>query len=329
MSDEQPLHIGVRASAGVGGGLRAAEPGDVGTGILVVSGSSRSAGAHRAGAGQRRPARPSTVREGHGPNGPTIPGSWAGANWSAPARMDSSGRVTAYPLREVWLIEVDGAYGDVADDVDHTIQIALAESPRGVVCSLTGSLSAAGETELDMLASAGRHVEAWPAIPVVLASRETFVPELLAGRPGAERLTHASSMLHGWTQVMTRRPTPTARLRLAPGAMASRKARGFLTRCALDWGLNQHLASGPLVVSELVTNAIQHAHTDIDVVLAAEGRRLRIAVRDRDPSPPVTRSTGPEALSGRGLRVVQTLARASGALPTVDGGKFVWAVLGP
>jgi histidine kinase-like protein len=243
--------------------------------------------------------------------------------------MDSSGRVTAYPLREVWLIEVDGAYGEVADAVDHTIQIALAETPRGVVCSLTGTLSDAGEAELDALASAGRHVEAWPAIPLVLATRETILPGLLAGRAGAERLTYASSMLHGWTQVMTRRASPTAHLRLASGAMASRNARRFLTRCCLDWGLNQHLASGPLVVSELVTNAIQHARTDIEVVLAADGSKLRIAVRDRDPSPPVTQSTEPEAPTGRGLRVVQTLSRASGAFPTVDGGKFVWAVLGP
>jgi anti-sigma regulatory factor (Ser/Thr protein kinase) len=111
--------------------------------------------------------------------------------------------------------------------------------------------------------------------------------------------------------------------------MAARNARRFLIRCCLDWGLNQHLASGPLVVSELVTNAIQHANTEIDVILAGDGARLRVGVRDRNPAPPVTRVTAPDASGGRGLRVVQALARGSGALPTVDGGKFVWAVLGP
>jgi anti-sigma regulatory factor (Ser/Thr protein kinase) len=242
--------------------------------------------------------------------------------------MGATGRVSAYPLRGVWLIEVDPPYDDTADDVDHSIQLALAESPRGVVCSFTGPLAGTAEKALDVLASAGRHVADWPAVPVVFAFRDAAATTLLAGRHDADHLGYASSMLHGWTQVLNRRPAHSAHLRLAPGAMAARNARRFLIRCCLDWGLNQHLASGPLVVSELVTNAIQHANTDIDVFLAGDGARLRVGVRDRNPAPPVTRLMAPEASGGRGLRVVEALARGSGALPTVDGGKFVWAVLG-
>jgi hypothetical protein len=233
-------------------------------------------------------------------------------------------------LRGVWLIEVDPPYDDIADEVDHSIQMALAECPRGVVCSLTGPLDDTPAEALDVLASTGRHVAPWPATPVVIASREGQAAGLLAGRQGAQELSYASSMLHGWTQVMTRRSPPSAHLRLGPGAVAARNARRFLIRCCLDWGLNQQLASGPLVVSELVTNAIQHANTDIDIFLAADQGRLRVGVRDRNPIPPVTRPAGaPDAPAGRGLRVVEALARASGALPTDDGGKFVWAVLGP
>jgi hypothetical protein len=237
--------------------------------------------------------------------------------------------LAAYPLRGVWLVEVDPPYDDMVDEVDHSIQLALAECPRGVVVSFTGPVAGTSDQALDLLASTGRHVADWPVVPVVLASREGSAATLLAGRPGAEHLSYASSMLHGWTQVMTRRAPPSAHLRLGSGAMAARCARRFLIRCCLDWGLNQHLASGPLVVSELVTNAIQHANTDIDVILAGDGARLRVGVRDRNPAPPVTRVTAPDASGGRGLRVVQALARGSGALPTVDGGKFVWAVLGP
>lgn len=261
-----------------------------------------------------------------GPNGQR--GSWAGANWSAPARLGTTGRLAAYPLRGVWLIEVDPPYDDIVDEVDHSIQMALAESPRGVVCSLTGPLDGTAEAALDVLASTGRHVAPWPATPVVIASREGTAARALAGRGGSQDLSYASSMLHGWTQVMTRKSPPTAHLLLGPGAMAARNARRFLIRCCLDWGLNQQLASGPLVVSELVTNAIQHANTDIEIFLAADSGRLRVGVRDRDPAPPVTRSTPPDAPGGRGLRVVEALARSSGAFPTVDGGKFVWAVLG-
>jgi len=274
----------------------------------------------------RSRARTPRGTDGAGANGQR--GSWAGANWSAPARLGATGRLAAYPLRGVWLIEVDPPYDDIADEVDHSIQMALAECPRGVVCSLTGALDGTTDAALDVLAATGRHVTPWPATPVVIASREGSAAAVLAGRSGSQGLSYASSMLHGWTQVMTRKSPPTAHLRLGPGAMAARNARRFLIRCCLDWGLNQQLASGPLVVSELVTNAIQHANTDIEIFLAADSGRLRVGVRDRNPAPPVTRTTAPDALGGRGLRVVEALARSSGAFPTVDGGKFVWAVLG-
>lgn len=286
-----------------------------------MTGRSRPGEAGGPGTRTRRRALPPAVDRQRG--------SWAGANWSAPARLGTTGRLAAYPLRGVWLIEVDPPYDDMADEVDHAVQLALAECPRGVVVSLTGPLDGTREQALDVLASTGRHVAPWPATPVVLATRDPFAAGVFAGRAGAQHLTHASSMLHGWTQVMTRRATVTAQVRLGSGAVASRNARRFLIRCCLDWGLNQQLASGPLVVSELVTNAIQHANTDIDVVLATHDGRLRVGVRDRSPAPPVTRHAPPDATGGRGLRVVEALARASGAWPTVDGGKFVWAVLGP
>ncbi|SER98624.1 Histidine kinase-like ATPase domain-containing protein [Pedococcus cremeus] len=286
-----------------------------------MTGRTRSGDAGGSTTGSRRRALPAT---GDGQRG-----TWAGANWSAPARLGTTGRLAAYPLRGVWLIEVDPPYDDTADEVDHAVQLALAECPRGVVVSLTGPLDGTSEHALEVLASTGRHVAPWPAIPVVLAVRDPCARGLFAGRAGAEHLVHASSMLHGWTQVMTRRAPTTAQVRLGSGAVASRNARRFLIRCCLDWGLNQQLASGPLVVSELVTNAIQHANSDIDVVLAAHDGRLRVGVRDRSPAPPVTRHAPPDATGGRGLRVVEALARSSGAWPTVDGGKFVWAVLGP
>jgi hypothetical protein len=286
-----------------------------------MTGRARQGGAASQGAGKGRRSG-SASRDGQR-------GSWAGANWSAPARLGSSGRLAAYPLRAVWLVEVDPPYDDMADEVDHAVQLALAECPRGVVVSLTGSLDGTPSEVLDVLASTGRHAAPWPATPVVLATREGSATTVFVGRPGAQHLVYASSMLHGWTQVMTRRAPTTAQVRLGSGAVAARNARRFLIRCCLDWGLNQQLASGPLVVSELVTNAIQHANTDIDVMLASHGGRLRVGVRDRSPAPPVTRNPGPDAIGGRGLRVVEALARSSGAWPTVDGGKFVWAVLGP
>jgi hypothetical protein len=228
----------------------------------------------------------------------------------------------------VWLLDVHSPYADVATEVDHRIQAALAEGPRGVVCALSGSLAHAPAPALDVLASAGRHMRAWPAVPVVLACPDPRTAALLDGRLDGRELQHASSLLQGWAQVMDTPAPRTAHLRLSPSARAPHGARRFLTRVCHDWGLNHHLDSGALVITELVTNALIHTTSDIEVLLAGDQDRLRIAVRDSDPTPPRTPSVDSDSLTGRGLLLVEALSESSGAMPTNDGGKLVWGVLG-
>jgi Histidine kinase-like ATPase domain len=115
-------------------------------------------------------------------------------------------------------------------------------------------------------------------------------------------------------------------LRLAPHPTAPRAARTFISRTLLDWRLGEHIAVTGLVVSELVTNAITHAQTAIDLTLSAHGQAIRVAVRDRSPDLPIQRQAFLD-LHGRGLTLVAGLSNAWGVLPTADGGKVVWAVL--
>jgi anti-sigma regulatory factor (Ser/Thr protein kinase) len=82
-----------------------------------------------------------------------------------------------------------------------------------------------------------------------------------------------------------------------------------------------------LVANELVTNAVVHARTEIRVRLELRGGRLHIAVRDGSPG--LLRVVAPDwqAEGGRGLRLVEQLARAWGVNRHPDGGKVVWCVL--
>ena len=263
-----------------------------------------------------------------GPRSEPEGGSWARANWSAPAAPSAAGAITAHARRGVWLIDVHSPYADVAPEVDHRIQAALAEGPRGVVCALPASLADTPGPVLDLLASAGRHMRAWPAVPVVLACPDSGTAALLDGRLDGQQLQHASSLLQGWAQIMDTPPPQTAHLRLSPSTLAPYGARRFLTRVCRDWGMNHHLDSGELVITELVTNALIHTTSDIEVLLAGDQDRLRIGVRDRDPAPPGSPSVDSDSLTGRGLLLVDALSESSGAMPTNDGGKLVWAVLG-
>ncbi|MQS12207.1 ATP-binding protein [Streptomyces kaniharaensis] len=92
---------------------------------------------------------------------------------------------------------------------------------------------------------------------------------------------------------------------------------------------------GELVLSELVTNAVQHARVspgrEIAVQFEIVCSRLRIEVHDASSEKPVIRrSTGADDLSGRGLCLVEALSVEWGCAPRPEGiGKIVWALVGP
>lgn len=81
-----------------------------------------------------------------------------------------------------------------------------------------------------------------------------------------------------------------------------------------------------LVASELATNAVLHAGGMAAVRVAPIAEGVRIEVHDRTRVPPTMALGSPEAMTGRGLRLVASLSARWAAEPT-DGGKVVWAEL--
>lgn len=91
-----------------------------------------------------------------------------------------------------------------------------------------------------------------------------------------------------------------------------------------------------LVTSELVANAYQHGLPPVSVAVerteaaaAADGLlRLVIGVTDRGPGTPVVKEFDDEALGGRGMALVESLAAEWGVVPAATGpGKTVWCRL--
>jgi serine/threonine-protein kinase RsbW len=87
-----------------------------------------------------------------------------------------------------------------------------------------------------------------------------------------------------------------------------------------------HVDSVELMVSELATNSVKHAHSDFKVSIDDAGGEIRVEVRDTGRGQPVLRSPTPIEPTGRGLLIVEALSRAWG---TVDSprGKTVWFTL--
>jgi anti-sigma regulatory factor (Ser/Thr protein kinase) len=113
------------------------------------------------------------------------------------------------------------------------------------------------------------------------------------------------------------------RIRLEPNPYSAREARRFIDRALGGWDGPERRDYAVLLVNELVVNAIQHAHTTLEVRVAVDPERIEIAVRDEDPRLPTPRHPDVTDEHGRGLLTVDALADDWGVRPEADG-KTVW-----
>lgn len=105
-------------------------------------------------------------------------------------------------------------------------------------------------------------------------------------------------------------------------------ARRLVHDALSTWGLEELAEDGALIVSELVSNAVQHARSRSlrITVTRPEAARVRIGVVDKSTKLPEIREPGEGAESGRGLTLVAGRAPNWGADP-LPWGKRVWAEL--
>ncbi|MFF4604827.1 SpoIIE family protein phosphatase [Streptomyces sp. NPDC001339] len=114
-----------------------------------------------------------------------------------------------------------------------------------------------------------------------------------------------------------------AEWRLAIDAREVGRARALVGRQLADWGLDPAVETAQLLVSEVVTNAVRHAHTEHVVLRLVRTDALLCEVWDDDHALPQLLNAGAEDEAGRGLRVVSRLAREWGTSRT-SAGKAVW-----
>jgi anti-sigma regulatory factor (Ser/Thr protein kinase) len=107
-----------------------------------------------------------------------------------------------------------------------------------------------------------------------------------------------------------------------------RYARSFVRRTLREWEVEVFLDDAQLIASELVSNAVLHARTEVRLTLRSDGASwVRVEVKDHNSRMPTQLTCPVDATSGRGLAIVEELAASWGV--TRDGdGKMVWADLG-
>lgn len=113
-----------------------------------------------------------------------------------------------------------------------------------------------------------------------------------------------------------------ARTRLSSHPTSAVAARRFVRQVLDGWEYSD-VDAVLVCTDELVTNAIVHVCSDIDVVVRRRGGVIRVEVYDRSIRPPLRRVHPVDAERGRGLAIVEALSSRWGVTPTGTG-KLVW-----
>ena len=115
--------------------------------------------------------------------------------------------------------------------------------------------------------------------------------------------------------------------RLSAETTAPRRARDLVAQACAAWHGEQFLEIGQLVISELVSNAVLHSGTAIEVELRLDGDRLMMRVHDDGAGMPTVVPPEQRTIGGVGLDLVSRVAQSWGVTPDPRGGKDVWCVL--
>jgi anti-sigma regulatory factor (Ser/Thr protein kinase) len=105
------------------------------------------------------------------------------------------------------------------------------------------------------------------------------------------------------------------------------RARRRLADQLHRWGIaGSDSESVLLVANELVANAVDHAHTDLELAVSFDGTAIVVEVHDQSMLQPCLQPLNPIAARGRGLQMVNALAKSWSCILDA-GGKTVQAVI--
>jgi anti-sigma regulatory factor (Ser/Thr protein kinase) len=122
-------------------------------------------------------------------------------------------------------------------------------------------------------------------------------------------------------------PLAEVRVTLSAEGGSCSRARQVVRDAAATWGLSEDLADdAQLVVTELVSNGIDHGEGLITLTVSRKADGMLVEVHDESPKQPQVRPVDPSSARGRGMQLVQALSVRWGTTPGVSG-KVVWAEL--
>ena len=174
------------------------------------------------------------------------------------------------------------------------------------------------------LAAAG----GWPSARLVLFGADVVLHSALASAGIPETVPLAADLASARALVEHRPPLVRRHRELPRHFSAGAAGRQLVREACAEWLLPQDICeTAELVATELVSNAVEHAHSSSRLTVTYTGALFRVSVRDYWPaSLPRPRPIDIGASRGRGLHLVAALAQ-TWHVDQHPNGKTIWANL--
>jgi anti-anti-sigma regulatory factor/anti-sigma regulatory factor (Ser/Thr protein kinase) len=211
-------------------------------------------------------------------------------------------------------------------EVRRTLGMSLAEHPSAIVVDLT-ELTLGDDVALTVFSTFAMDAADWPGCRVALVAPTAAVAAGIE-RLGVGRQLSVYADRRQALAAAGELPAPRQQSRrLYPTPIATRVARQLVAEACRAWGVTDITESAEIIITELVSNVVVHAGTEMRVRVALGQSVLRLSVRDHSPTLPRRVLPDPETgEGGRGLILIEALSTGWGVTATEDG-KLVWATL--
>ncbi|MGA5305890.1 ATP-binding protein [Nucisporomicrobium flavum] len=221
------------------------------------------------------------------------------------------------------VLTVDGTLTRTSSELLHAAATGLLRQGSGRLLVDLSGLMVADKDAIRVFAGIAAQALLYPDVLVMVCAPTAEVMRLLSVGVLDARLVF-DSMVTARAAALAESPAMTEDL--LPISGAARQARNVITEACLLWDEPDLIGSAALVVSEMVTNAVVHAHTMMTMQVHLRPCHVRIAVFDGSGRPAAARAASVSGTGGRGLHLVEAVSEVWGSA-TLPEGKVVWAAL--
>jgi Histidine kinase-like ATPase domain len=215
----------------------------------------------------------------------------------------------------VAVVTLEGPVEAAGAGVHDALWDCLAGMPT-VLLLEASRLEVTGCSGLSWIRELSSQAEKWPGVPVYLCGASETAQRCRL--PGYDSVAQARAT---WDDA---EPEERHSLALPPVPQSCADAREFVAKVCHGWGIKRPVRLAQILISELVSNAVMHARTGLDVTVRRLRGGIELSVRD-DGATKLPADLPPDP-RGFGLQLVEAMSDAWGSAPT-GSGKVVWTRL--